>query len=152
MDHGDNDRPPSPVIHDCMNQDLVVSSEDDLSVDIDLDRNETVDEEVGSYQEYGDFSAAKIPSLHSVKQKANVAAWNNARSSLLRVCIELNCLPRDQVCTLCKTHPASIRCRQCGPYTYYCSICLEQCHSVATILHSPEEYKVSVIKCNKHCI
>lgn len=85
---------------------------------------------------------AGLPSLHKIKQKANVAAWISTRQMLLDVCTEINSMPSNQLCSVCASDKALFRCHQCGPNTYYCSNCLDQYHTLTSILHSPEEYKV----------
>ena len=41
--------------------------------------------------------------------------------------------------------PASVRCKQCGPLSYYCLECFEQVHSSINFLHAAESWIVSGI-------
>lgn len=101
-------------------------------MDTKMDRDETL-------------SSEQLPSLHSVKQKANVAAWQSTRASLLNLSTEMNSLRADQMCTLCNCDKARFHCSQCGPLTYFCSSCLDFYHTKTGVFHSPEEFKVSLV-------
>ena len=81
-------------------------------------------------------------SLHAIKQKASVAAWDQMRDVLLRTAIESSALPIDQKCILC-TEPAIYRCTQCGAWAYYCKSCYSQAHSMTNIFHVGEVWEVS---------
>ena len=81
-------------------------------------------------------------SLHAIKQKASVAAWDQVRVILQRTAIESSALPIDQGCILC-TDPATHRCTQCGAWAYYCSNCYSQAHSVTNFFHVGEVWEVS---------
>ena len=83
-----------------------------------------------------------LPSLHEIKQKANVKAWETLRSSLLSTVTECSAMPQDQSCTLCSVAEATFRCLQCGPCVFYCSSCLHEWHSRSNVFHMAEEWKV----------
>ena len=59
------------------------------------------------------------PSLHEMKEKANVAASLSIRSSLLRVGIENKALQFMQSCTKCSSNPGAVRCHYCSFGVYY---------------------------------
>lgn len=108
--------------------------------------DQTDNEESPDWQdmnEHETISLEQLPSLHSIRQKANVAAWLSTRSFLINVCSEMNSLRADQLCSLCDTNKAMFRCIQCGPLTYFCSLCLHSYHLKTSVLHSPEEFKVT---------
>ena len=84
-------------------------------------------------------------SLHSIKQKANVAAWESIRPALLTAVVECCAMPEDQLCTLCCVSDASFRCKQCGPCVYYCSNCIHEWHNGNNIFHTAEEWKVFIL-------
>ncbi len=90
-------------------------------------------DQVGFLSDYKD-----LPSLHEIKEKANVAAWVSIRSSLLRVVVENNALPFMQICTKCLSNPASVKCRYCGSGVYYCEECIKLSHTQESIFHVPE--------------
>ena len=62
------------------------------------------------------------PSLHSIKQKASAAAWDQVRTTLLKAAIESSALPSDKGCMLCAA-PATHRCTSCAAWAYYCIDC-----------------------------
>ena len=68
----------------------------------------------------GEFEAEQgsTPTLHEVKQAANVAAWENIRSRLLQAATECNAMPVDVCCIIC-SGTAKYRCIHCGPLAYY---------------------------------
>lgn len=82
------------------------------------------------------------PSLHAIKQAANVKSWEKIRSSLLWVVTESQSMPVDQHCVFCPTL-AKYRCLECGPIAYFCSECLGEYHSKINIFHTPEVWDVS---------
>lgn len=92
----------------------------------------------------GDFEAEQgsTPTLHEVKQAANVTAWENIRSRLLQAATECNAMPVDACCIICSS-TAKYRCIHCGPLAYYCLSCLGHSHSKANVFHGPEVWDVS---------
>ena len=83
-----------------------------------------------------------LPSLHKIKQKASIAAWEAIRPAILNTVTESFAMPKDQLCTYCDVMPASFRCLQCGPSVYYCSSCLHDWHKNNNVFHTAEEWKV----------
>ena len=63
-------------------------------------------------------TAVSLPSLHKIKQKASIAAWEAIRPAILNTVTESFAMPKDQLCTYCDVMPASFRCLQCGPSVY----------------------------------
>lgn len=82
------------------------------------------------------------PGLYEISQKASVSAWECIRKSILKVVIESNAMPKNQLCTCCREVLATFRCVQCGPCVYFCAFCLPKQHIVSNIFHMPEEWKV----------
>jgi len=96
------------------------------------------------FPDLGGFEAEQdpTPTLHEVKQAANVAAWENIRSRLLQAAIECNAMPVDVCCIIC-SGTAKYRCIHCVPTAYYCLSCLGDSHSKTNVLHCPEVWDVS---------
>ena len=84
------------------------------------------------------------PSLHEIKQSANVEAWSKVRSTLLKAATESQSMPNEQQCALCQTQ-ATYRCVECGPLVYFCSTCLGVAHSKTNLFHTPELWEVSCL-------
>ena len=82
-----------------------------------------------------------LPSLHEIKRKSNVVAWDSVRSSLRSVVVETNALPLNSVCSFCQSF-ASIRCMSCGSGVFFCIDCLKASHTKRNVFHCPEEWKV----------
>lgn len=82
------------------------------------------------------------PSLHAIKQKSNVSAWNNVREDLRRVAVECSAMPIDQECILCPS-PAEYRCIECAAWAFYCSECFGKVHSKVGIFHTGEIWQVN---------
>lgn len=82
------------------------------------------------------------PSLHEIKQIANVDAWSKVRPSLLKAATESQSMPNEQQCTFCLTQ-ASYRCVECGPLVHFCPTCLGVAHLKANLFHTPEIWEVS---------
>ena len=114
--------------------------EDELGVE-GHDNDDTNLLEDDDMMETADTDAPKI-SLYSIKQRANVAAWESLRPALLTAVVECCAMPEDQLCTLCCNDEASFRCKQCGPCVYYCSNFLHGWHTCNNIFHTAEEWKV----------
>ena len=87
-------------------------------------------------------TAVSLPSLHKIKQKASIVAWEAIRPAILNTVTESFATPKDQLCTYCDVMPASFRCLQCGPSVYYCSSCLHDWHKNNNVFHTAEEWKV----------
>ena len=87
-------------------------------------------------------------SLHTIKQKAVTAGWDDVRSSLLKAAVESSALPTSQCCIKCP-NPATHRCIQCGALAYYCRTCFEEAHSVTNLFHVGEVWEVS---CNNRTV
>ena len=89
-----------------------------------------------------DHQELNEPSLHYIKQKAAVAAWEQNRLSMLKACIECNAMPNDQTCIMCPSE-AEYRCLQCAPWAYFCSNCFADAHRTVNIFHVGEIWEVS---------
>ena len=88
-----------------------------------------------------DFQCGPIVSLHTIKQKASTAAWDQVRAALQKAAIESSALPTDQGCILC-ANAATHRCTSCGAWAYYCTSCFIQAHSKANFFHVGEVWEV----------
>ena len=84
----------------------------------------------------------ELTTINTIKQQANVQAWQNVRTKLLNAVVERNVMPHNQVCSLCDSKSAKYRCNRCGPCVYYCETCLYTFHNKNFIFHVPEEWKV----------
>lgn len=86
------------------------------------------------------------PSFYSVNQKVASAAWNSMRMNFLRAMTEIEGMSEGQLCTACESLPASFRCLQCGPLSYFCFNCLSKSHTSQSmrVFHVPEQWKVRV--------
>ena len=82
-------------------------------------------------------------SLHRIQKKANASAWEKIRPSLLKAVVESEAMPPYQECIKCFKVPASLRCRKCGPYAFFCTTCFLTAHCAVNIFHVAEEWKVS---------
>ena len=80
-------------------------------------------------------------SLHAIKQKANVEAWDKVRTTLRRAAVESSALPINQSCMMC-SDPATHRCTHCGASAYYCASCFSQAHTLTNVFHVGEIWKV----------
>ena len=82
--------------------------------------------------------------MHEIEARSGVAGWEAVRQRLLEAVTEAQGMPLNQLCMLCDS-PASVRCKQCGPLSYYCLECFEQVHSSINFLHAAESWIVSGI-------
>ena len=81
-------------------------------------------------------------SMYEIEAKSSMAGWEGIREGLLSAVTESQGMPSSQMCVLCDESPALIRCRQCGPRSYYCQICFDTVHSRITFLHAAERWMV----------
>ena len=82
------------------------------------------------------------PSLHLLAQKAAVASWKMMRPAILRVAIESNAMPPNQVCIRCGTDEATYRCLRCAPWAHFCSQCFGDTHRETNLFHTGEVWEV----------
>lgn len=82
------------------------------------------------------------PSLHEIKQKANVSAWEEVRPRMLSAVIESSSMTEDQQCILCP-NSAEYRCTQCAAWAYYCGDCFGKMHLQTHLFHTGEVWKES---------
>ena len=82
------------------------------------------------------------PSLHYIKQKAAVTAWEQNRAAMLRKCIECNAMPNHQNCIMC-ANEAKYRCLQCASWAFFCSDCFAHAHRTVNIFHVGEIWEVN---------
>lgn len=80
--------------------------------------------------------------IHEIEAKSSVAGWEAIREGLLTAVTESQGMPSDQICVHCDENPALIRCRQCGPLSYYCLSCFDRGHSRVSFLHAAERWMV----------
>lgn len=84
------------------------------------------------------------PSLHEIKQCANVESWRKIRFSLLKAVTESHSMCNEQKCVRCPTL-AKYRCVECEPLVYFCPSCLGEAHSMTNLFHTPEVWDVSCL-------
>lgn len=95
--------------------------------------------------DYDPIPDPQQPSLHTIKQKANVAAWDNVRANLRCVAVECSAMPIDQECILCPS-PAEYRCIECAAWAYFCSQCFGEVHLKVGIFHTGEVWQVRMYR------
>ena len=84
--------------------------------------------------------------MHEIESKSSMAGWEAIRSSMLAVVTESQGVPAGQKCVLCGENYALIKCRQCGPQSYFCQSCMGSVHSRITFLHATEQWTVRYFK------
>ena len=118
------------------------SSEGELAEDMVLSA-EPPPNEFEPTPEAGAFNKHQ-PSLHEIKQAANVESWGKIRNNILKAVVECSAMPHEQCCNVCG-NAGQYRCTECGPPTvYYCVNCLQVSHSSSNILHTAEIWEVSL--------
>ena len=96
-------------------------------------------------EDLGLQSYRNLPSMHEIKEIANVSFWASIRPSLMGVVTESHAMPDLQMCVVCLHSQAAVRCTDCGPCVYYCYTCLEIFHLRQNVFHVPEAWKVYAI-------
>jgi len=86
-------------------------------------------------------TCASEPTTFAIESKSSVVGWEKVRLALLDAVVEAAAMPLDQVCILCNLE-ASLRCKQCGPISYYCVDCFEGTHAKVNFLHVAEMWEV----------
>ncbi len=81
------------------------------------------------------------PTSHELESRASVAGWESVRSVILNAVTEAAAMPLGQICLHCEA-TASIRCKQCGPFGYYCLECFLGCHNTVNLFHIAEKWEV----------
>lgn len=84
------------------------------------------------------------PSLQSIKQKANVAAWTEICRALRCAVMESSAMHIDQCCIV-RSERALYRCLQCAAWAIYCPACFDTAHSKVNLFHTSEVWKVGHI-------
>ena len=85
-------------------------------------------------------------SQHTKRQLKLSNKWKDCIPSAFKAVVEGESMKDDVVCTNCGA-PANVRCRQCGPYVFFCSDCGVSFHSRWNYHHYPEMWKVWDITC-----
>ncbi len=67
-------------------------------------------------------STSSEPTCYLLESKASTAGWATIRGSIEKAIVERAVLPQLQTCLNCPD-PASIRCKRCGPKSYFCEKC-----------------------------
>ena len=80
--------------------------------------------------------------MYEIETNTSMAGWEAIREGLLSAVTESQGMPSSQMCVLCDDSPALIRCRQCGPRSYYCQICFDTVHSWISFLYVAEQWMV----------
>ena len=80
-------------------------------------------------------------SQHTKRLVKQSEKWRESIHSALKAVIEGESMQSDETCSNCGA-PANVRCRQCGPYAYFCSDCGISFHSRWNYHHYPELWKV----------
>jgi len=85
----------------------------------------------------------KLMSMYEIECKSSVDGWEAIRSRLFKVVTESEGMPAGQKCVICGENEGLIKCRQCGPQSFFCQGCAENVHAQITFLHSTEQWMVS---------
>ena len=80
-------------------------------------------------------------SQHTKRQLKLSDKWKECIPSAFKAVVEGESMKGDVVCMNCGA-PANVRCRQCGPYDFFCSDCGVSFHSRWNYHHYPEMWKV----------
>ena len=80
--------------------------------------------------------------MHEIENRASVAAWKTITKGLIDVVVESQAMLPSTSCILCEI-PANVRCKQCGPRTFFCIECFEKLHQHINIFHIGERWEVS---------
>lgn len=96
---------------------------------------------VNDISESEDFQAVPEPSLHAIKQKSTVLAWEGVRAALRTAAVQCSAMPIGQECILC-SELAEYRCLECAAWAFYCSECFGNVHSKVGIFHTGEIWQV----------
>ena len=107
--------------------------------------HEELGDEYNMSQSSCDMLPTDEPSLHDIKQKANVAAWAKVRQGMRRAAIECCAMAPKQACIVCVRDEATHRCLQCSAWAYYCAACFGETHSKNNLFHVGEVWQVAVI-------
>ena len=83
------------------------------------------------------------PTLHTIQNQANSAAWERIGHRLLEVIVEGAAMPPHQLCIKCNDALANLRCQKCHASAFYCKGCFLLLHKSTNIFHTAEEWKVS---------
>ena len=83
------------------------------------------------------------PSLHKIKQKANIRAWSEVREMIRRAPIQSSAMQDNQLCINCPMK-ACYRCLQCAATAYYCEKCFVEAHKKVNFFHTGERWDPEV--------
>ncbi len=90
----------------------------------------------------GPGTRSSEPTTFAIESKSAVVGWEKVRLALLNAVVEAAAMPLHQVCVLCNLE-SSLRCKQCGPISYYCINCFKETHAKVNFLHVAEKWEVN---------
>ncbi len=130
----------------------IPTSEDDLkSLEVSTDKTDTAEAQASSslyINTVADNPELKNePTLHEIKQKANVKGWAEIRQDMLKAAIQCCAMPLEQVCVHCTIMEAKYRCLQCSSWAYYCDECFGGIHHKSNLFHVGEVWEVRQLVC-----
>ena len=84
-------------------------------------------------------------SSHNKRKLRLLSSWRKEREYLIRAYRKSNHVPHTAVCCSCLSDNPEFRCKDCGPYSFFCCKCLVQVHNTKNYFHSPEKWQVYCI-------
>jgi hypothetical protein len=119
-----------------------VRSISDLIVD---HTGDTVNNSSGEESDNSDSDAENTVSSYQRKKERRCSAWESLRQDALRVATENEGAQfvKTRCCINCSsTDDAVYRCKECGPFSFFCRNCAFELHKRSNVLHRVEIEKV----------
>ena len=81
---------------------------------------------------------------HSRRKLKLLSSWRKERESMIK--IHRNsyyCISPVTRCFRCSSENPEFRCKDCGPYSFFCLKCLIETHEEQNVFHFPEKWQVN---------
>ena len=102
-------------------------------------------EDTNIFEEESDEEGESLSS-HNKRKFRLLSSWRKEREYLIKAYRKSSHVPHTAFCCNCLSENPEFRCKDCGPYSFFCSKCLVEVHDTKNYFHSPEKWQVNIVK------
>ena len=82
---------------------------------------------------------------HGKRKLKLLSSWRKERESMIKAHRNSYCISPVAHCIGCSSENPEFRCKDCGPYSFFCLKCLIETHKQQNFFHFPEKWQVYIL-------
>jgi hypothetical protein len=125
--------------HGCRSEDVSAGRSSNAHGTLDLEEDHLCED---IFEDRSDEEEETSLSSHNKRKLRLLSSWREGRESMIKTYRKSINIPRTAFCCHCLSRNPEFRCKDCGPYTFFCLDCLVEIHGTKNYFHSPEKWQV----------